>query len=88
MSKHTKENVKRSIQELAMGNYSSYPQDYDPAKQETNINIRSLTKGYWDVRDDKEIQRDNKLGIQLEDYEQWTQEAYNTYVRQHADALT
>lgn len=87
MSKNSKEFVKNSIQELAVGNYSSYPKDYNPAKQETRDNIQSLAKGYWDVRDLKEVQRDEKLGIHLEDYITWTQEAYREFTKQHENAL-
>ncbi|WP_298740078.1 hypothetical protein [uncultured Chitinophaga sp.] len=87
MSKNSKEYVKNNIQELAIGNYLSYPEDYSPARQETEVNIQSLAKGYWDVRDVKEIQRDEKLGINLEDYISWTKEAFRAFVQQHADSL-
>lgn len=87
MSKNSKEFVKNSIQELATGNYFSYPEDYSPAKQETENNIQSLAKGYWDVRDMKEIQRDEKLGIHLEDYITWTKEAFREFTQQTANAL-
>lgn len=87
MSKNSLEFVKQNIQELAVGNYNSYPQDYDPAKQETSKNIQSLAKGYWDVRDMKEIERDEKLNIHLEDYIEWSREAYQDFIAQEANAL-
>ncbi len=86
MSKNSKESVKQNIQELAIGNYTSYPKDYSPAKQETNNNIQSLAKGYWDSREIKEITRDEKLGIQFNDYITWTQEAYKDYVAHEDNA--
>jgi hypothetical protein len=87
MSKNSKESVKHGIQELAIGNYSSYPQDYNPEQQDTTNNIQSLAKGYWDVRDMKEVQRDEKLGINLEDYISWTEEAFREFVKQEENAL-
>ena len=86
MSKNSIESVKHNIQELAIGNYSSYPQDYSPEQHETQDNIQSLAKGYWDSREIKEISRDEKLGIHLEDYITWTQEAYVDYVAHEDNA--
>ncbi|WP_343675326.1 hypothetical protein [Chitinophaga sp.] len=82
MSKNNKEGVKQSIQELAMGNYRSYPEEYKEVSVETSDNIQSLANGYWDSRDDKEIQRDERLGIGLEDYRAWTKEAFDAFVKQ------
>ncbi|HEY8917110.1 MAG TPA: hypothetical protein VIM87_11740 [Chitinophaga sp.] len=87
MSKNSLEFVKQNIQELAIGNYSSYPQDYNPVKQETSNNIQSLAKGYWDVRDMKEIERDEKLNIHLDDYIEWSREAYQDFIAQDVNAL-
>jgi len=87
MSKNSKEFVKNSIQELAIGNYFSYPEDYSPASQETEVNIQSLAKGYWDVRDMKEIQRDEKLGINLEDYISWSKDAFRAFTQQNVNTL-
>ncbi|WP_343692513.1 hypothetical protein [Chitinophaga sp.] len=80
MSKNNKEGVKQSIQELAMGNYRSYPEEYNEVSVATTENVQSLANGYWDSRDDKEIQRDERLGIGLEDYQAWTQEAFVAFV--------
>lgn len=80
MSKNNKEGVKHSIQELAMGNYRSYPEEYNEVSVETTENVQSLANGYWDSRDDKEIQRDERLGISLEDYQAWTFEAFEAFV--------
>ncbi|ASZ11592.1 hypothetical protein KTO58_17050 [Chitinophaga pendula] len=76
-----KENVKQAIQELAMGNYNSYPEEYsiDTAPAETVENIESLARGYWDCRDDKEVVRDEKLGIHLNDYQSWAKEAFAAF---------
>lgn len=87
MSKKNKETVKQAIQELAMGNYNSYPQEYNVEELETANNIKSLAKGYWDCREDKEIMRDEELGIGLDDYTLWTQEAFVAFVKQHETSL-
>mgnify|MGYP003577713406 CR=1 FL=1 len=83
MSRNSKESVKHDIQELAIGNYSRYPQDYSPEQQDINDNIQSLARGYWDVRDMKEVQRDEKLGINLEDYITWSKEAFREFTQHH-----
>lgn len=80
MSKNNKNNVKQAIQELAIGNYISYPQEYEVATDEATDSIQSLAKGYWDCRDDKEINRDERLGIDLDDYISWTLEAHAAYL--------
>jgi hypothetical protein len=87
MPKNNKESVKHDIQELAIGNYSSYPQDYNPEQQDINDNIQSLARGYWDVRDMKEVQRDERLGINLEDYISWSEEAFREFIGNHHNAL-
>jgi hypothetical protein len=87
MSKNSKESVKQSIQGLAMGNYRSYPEDYSVAAVETTVNVQSLAKGYWDSRENKEIERDERLGIQFEDYKQWTQEAFHEFMVANENSL-
>lgn len=83
MSKKNREGVKHSIQELAMGNYRSYPDEYGVAKHEVIENVKSLAKGYWDSREEKDIERDAHLGIQLEDYQEWTQEAFEVFEKEY-----
>lgn len=85
MAKKNKESVKQAIQQLAIGNYKSYPEEYNTTT--ADINIRSLAKGYWDCRDGKEIVRDEQLGINLEDYQQWSKEAFTAFATTHADML-
>jgi len=87
MSKNSIEGVKHSIQELAMGNYRSYPEDYGVATVETETNVESLAKGYWDSRENKEIERDERLGIHLDDYKQWTEEAFQEFNRNNENSL-
>lgn len=87
MSKNSIESVKHSIQVLAMGNYRSYPEDYGVATVETETNVESLARGYWDSREYKEIERDERLGIHLEDYKQWTEEAFNEFMRNNENSL-
>ena len=80
MAKHRKEAVKQEIQELAIGNYKSYPADYEVAPAAVSQNIQSLAKGYWDSREVKEVERDERLGINLDDYQLWTKEAYDAFM--------
>ena len=87
MSKNSIEGVKHSIQELAMGNYRSYPEDYGVATMETETNVESLAKGYWDSREDKEIERDERLGIHLDDYKHWTEEAFQEFMQHNENSL-
>ncbi|NSL87249.1 hypothetical protein [Chitinophaga solisilvae] len=72
--------VKQEIQKLAIGNYKSYPEEYEKAPVDVARNIQSLARGYWDCREYKEVVRDEKLGISLEDYQQWTKEAYSAFM--------
>lgn len=88
MSKNSREGVKQSIQELAIGNYRSYPEDYGFQANDTAANVQSLAKGYWDSREMKEVQRDEKLGINLDDYKQWTQEAFVEFMKNNEYSLS
>ncbi|PWV56060.1 hypothetical protein [Chitinophaga sp. S165] len=87
MSKNSREGVKHAIQELAIGNYRSYPEDYGVTR-DTAANVQSLAKGYWDSREVKEVQRDEKLGINLDDYKQWTQEAFAEFMKNNEYSLS
>ncbi|SFD90578.1 hypothetical protein SAMN05518672_103792 [Chitinophaga sp. CF118] len=87
MSKKSKESVKHEIQVLAIGNYRSYPEDYSTVARETSTNVQSLAKGYWDSREYKEIERDERLGIQLEDYKHWTLEAFQEFMRNNENSM-
>lgn len=88
MAKNNIENVKHEIQQLAIGNYKSYPQDYEETTTvEVVQNIDSLAKGYWDSRMDKEVARDERLGISLNDYQQWTKEAYDAFMTENGHSL-
>lgn len=84
MAKNNIDVVKQEIQQLAIGNYKSYPEEYEKAPGETVMDTQSLAKGYWDVRDNKEIERDERLGIGLEDYKEWTREAYLAFTEVNA----
>ncbi|WP_295121078.1 hypothetical protein [uncultured Chitinophaga sp.] len=81
MSRMSKEAVKKEVQQLAIGNYKSYPADYETAPAIVSENVRSLAKGYWDCRAYTEVERDEKLGIRQEDYQFWTKEAYDAYMK-------
>ncbi|QHS58634.1 hypothetical protein [Chitinophaga agri] len=88
MSKNNREGVKHEIQELAMGNYRSYPEDYGVNVQDVSTNVQSLARGYWDSREIKEVDRDEKLGINLADYQEWTQEAFAAFQKTNENSLS
>ncbi|TWV99590.1 hypothetical protein [Chitinophaga pinensis] len=88
MSKNNREGVKHEIQELAMGNYRSYPEDYGVNVQDATANVQSLARGYWDSREIREVHRDEKLGINLNDYQQWTQEAFAVFIKNNEYSLS
>lgn len=87
MAKLSKDTVKQEIQELAIGNYKSYPADYEEAPAAVSENIQSLAKGYWDSREFKEVTRDERLGIDLEDYKHWTKEAYDAFMEANHQSM-
>ncbi|MGO4294844.1 hypothetical protein [Chitinophaga sp. RAB17] len=87
MAKLSKDTVKQEIQELAIGNYKSYPADYEEAPAAVSENIQSLAKGYWDSREFKEVARDERLGIDLEDYKHWTKEAYDAFMEANHQSM-
>ena len=87
MAKQSKDVVKHEIQELAIGNYKSYPADYETGPVAVSQNIQSLARGYWDCREYKEVERDERLGIGLEDYQHWTSEAYDIFMRANGQTM-
>ncbi|CAL1517444.1 hypothetical protein [Chitinophaga sp. MM2321] len=87
MAKKNKEAVKQEIQELAIGNYVSYPDDYEATDAQALNNVVSLAKGYWDSREYKEVERDDKLGIDLADYQLWTKEAHAAFLEANGHTL-
>ncbi len=87
MAKQSKDAVKNEIQELAIGNYKSYPDDYEAAPAAVSENIQSLAKGYWDSREYKEVERDERLGINLDDYQHWTKEAYEAFMKSNQSSM-
>ncbi|NML40795.1 hypothetical protein HHL17_26600 [Chitinophaga sp. G-6-1-13] len=87
MAKQTVQAVKNEIQELATGNYKSYSEQYESTAPDTLISVQELAKGYWDCRDNKEVVRDEKLGISLDDYQLWTKEAHSSFLKAHGHSL-
>ncbi|SJZ73715.1 hypothetical protein SAMN04488128_1011404 [Chitinophaga eiseniae] len=87
MAKQTVQAVKSEIQGLAIGNYKSYPEQYESTAPAALISIQELAKGYWDCRDYKEVARDEKLGINLEDYQLWTKEAHSAFLKANGHSL-
>ncbi|GAA4306985.1 hypothetical protein [Compostibacter hankyongensis] len=83
----SKKNVKQEIQQLAIGNYKSFPDEYTESGANTDTLTVSLAKGYWDSRSEKEVSRDERLGINLDDYTQWTKEAFAEFIKEYEGSL-
>lgn len=75
-------NIKQEIQEMAVGNCISFPEEYAQDNQ-LEAKVHSLARGYWDSRRDKEVKRDEKLGINLDDYTKWTREALEQFMKEN-----
>jgi hypothetical protein len=66
----TRMNIKQIIQDLV----KSYINEYGVPDDAYGV-----ARGYWHLRNDKEISRDTKAGISLEDYEMYVLTAIADY---------
>ena len=66
----TRMNIKQIIQDLVKSYINGYGVPVDPIKH---------AKAYWDLRDDNEIDRDTKAGVNFNDYEMWVKTAIADY---------
>jgi hypothetical protein len=66
----TRMTIKQIIQELTKSYILGYGVPAEPIE---------LAKGYWELRDDNEIARDTKAGVNFDDYEMWVKTAIADY---------
>ena len=81
-----KQNVEQIIKDLAMDNFSLYPENYPLTKDGTTTdeameNIADLAKLYYETREEEEKERDNKLGIILPDYVDFCMSAFSRFLQ-------
>lgn len=65
-----RQNIKQVICELFRENVRLYPEDYEVHADAVNM-AKESAKGYWDNRNEMEIERDNEAQVTLQDYESW-----------------
>lgn len=71
-----KQNIEQIIRELFRQNFNAYPGHYSLTEggmmsEEGTINAQEIAKTYWDVRNEDEIERDEKAGVTEIDYVEW-----------------
>ena len=66
----TRMSIRQIIQDLAKSYIKNIGVPEEPIE---------LAQGYWDLRDDKEIARDTKADLSLDDYEIWVMTAIADY---------
>ena len=66
----TRMNIKQIIQDFVKSYINGYGVPDD---------AYGVARGYWHLRNDKEIARDTKAGITVEDYEMWVKTAIADY---------
>jgi len=66
-----RENIETIIRELFRQNYNAYPDSYHDTVAGSINTALDTAKGYWDYRDETEIERDTQVGVALTDYENW-----------------
>lgn len=68
MKKH---NIEETIRYIFRDNFKSYPENYPDSIVESIDAAKIVSKGYWDVRIEDEIQRDEQAGVTAQDYDNW-----------------
>jgi hypothetical protein len=66
-----RENIEQIIRDLFKQNYKLYPENYPDQVGEAINTALLAAEGYWDNRDETEIERDKQAGVTLYDYENW-----------------
>lgn len=71
-----KQNIEQIIRELFRQNFSLYPESYPLTEdglmsEEGTTCAQDNAKGYWAVRNEDEIERDEKAGVTQIDYVEW-----------------
>ena len=80
------ENVKQIIQELARQNFNLYPESYPLenglSTDEATTTAQEVAIGYWDNRNETEIERDEELSITKIDYVNWVMAEYESFIQE------
>lgn len=82
----TNSNVSQIIQDLAIDNFSHYPENYPLtddviATDEAMENIADLGKSYFEARTEDEIERDSKLNINVADYVGFCMDSFSHFLK-------
>lgn len=75
-----RQNIHQIIRELFIQNYNAYPESYPLTEdglmsEEGTICAQEVARGYWDVREEAEIERDEIAGVTEIDYVEWVMAA-------------
>lgn len=75
-----RQNISQIVRELFRDNYNLYPESYPLTEgglmsEEGKICAQEVARGYWDVREEAEIERDEKAGVTENDYIEWVMSA-------------
>lgn len=71
-----KQNIEQLIRDLFRQNFNAYPESYPLTddglmSEEGTTEAQEVAKGYWAVRTEDEIERDEKVGVTEIDYVEW-----------------
>lgn len=71
-----RQNIQQIIRELFKQNFNAYPEHYPLTNtglmsEEGTVNAQEIAKTYWDVRNEDELERDEKAGVTEIDYVEW-----------------
>lgn len=71
-----KQNISQIIRELFRANFNLYPEHYQLTdaglmSEDGTTQAQEVAKGYWAVRTEDEIERDEKAGVTEIDYVEW-----------------
>lgn len=75
-----RQNIHQIIRELFIQNYNAYPELYPLTEdglmsEEGTTNAQDAAKGYWDMRNEDEAERDEIAGVTEIDYVEWVMAA-------------
>jgi len=81
----TYNNIRTIVMELATTNFRMYPENYPLnsdglATDEASENAQELAISYYEHRDELEVERDEKAGINKADYVDFVMDAFNSFL--------
>jgi hypothetical protein len=78
-----KQNIKNVIQELFRQNIHRYPEYYNSSLEQAKETAIETAKGYWDNRNESEIESDSLHEVTLQDYQDWCIEELESYIEKY-----